>query len=139
MAHTPSSTERRKAACRELGIAETERLLYGAQAAADALGVSVGVIRKHVEPDDYAENPYYRHAGAPVGLYDPISFADAARCAPVIEAKAKYAKRKAAAVKGARTRIGNMVETMKAVEIRLGFRPLRGESFAITRGALGIS
>lgn len=111
--------KRRKAACRKLGIVETERLLYSAQAAADALGISVGMVRKHIKPDDYAQNPYYRYAGAPVGLYDPISLVKASRRKVIVEACERYARRSAAAAKAVQTRENNMIDEMVAAEITI--------------------
>ncbi|MBX3125550.1 MAG: hypothetical protein KF718_02495 [Polyangiaceae bacterium] len=112
-------SEKRREACKQLGINDTGRLLYGAQAAADAMGVSVGTVRKYVEPADYAKNPYYRHAGAPVGLYDPIDLVAALATEPVAQAKARYAARKAAAEKATSTRMVNMEDRMEKVEITI--------------------
>lgn len=114
-----SIIEQRKAACRKLGIDETERLLYSAKAAADALGISVGMVRKHITPDDYAKNPYYRQAGAPVGLYDPIALVKASEKTAIIEAKARYARRKASAEKATATRQANMAAAMMEAEIEI--------------------
>ena len=107
MTNSPRTTRKRKNACKKLGISQVDKLLVGAKAAADALGVSLGTIRKHVQPADYDRNPKYR-GGAPVGLYDPIDLADALKKKVVIAAREKYESRKAAAIKANQTRVENI-------------------------------
>lgn len=110
---------RRRKACRELGIPERDGYIYSAAPAAEAMGISVGMLRKHVEPADYTDNPYYRHAGAPVGLYDPIDLHKSLKKPAIKKAKERYAARKAAAEKAIETRMRNMVERMENAEITI--------------------
>ena len=107
MTNSPRTSRKRKNACKKLGIPQVDKLLVGAKAAADALGVSLGTIRKHVQPADYDRNPKYR-SGAPVGLCDPIDLADALKKKVVTAARERYEARKAAAIKASQTRVENI-------------------------------
>lgn len=109
---------KRTQACKTLGI-PADSDLYGAQAAASALGVSVGTIRKYVIPSSTAPNPKYPNAGAPVGIYDPIDLVAALKNPAVAKLREGYSARRLAALQAVETKTDRMEEQMGTVKITI--------------------
>ncbi len=115
-------SNRRRKALEELehpNAGTDEGLIYGTKQAAEVLGVGTTILKKHVSPRGYADNPRFRHAGSPVGLYDPRDLLKAKKKPAVADAISRFAKRSEAAQSGANTRGRNMAERMREAEITI--------------------